>query len=90
MENSADNENEVHINKIQWESQTVHSKSNKREMMVGYDTDEVVGELLDGHLHSYKIGLKQPMEGSNFMFGYLDGLHYKCHKISLNRCGSYI
>ena len=30
------------------------------------------------------------MGGSEFVFNYVDGLHYKCDKISLNRVRSYI
>ena len=29
------------------------------------------------------------MKGSEFFFDSVDLLHYKCHKISLNRGGSY-
>ena len=30
------------------------------------------------------------MKGSNFLFNYLDLLHWKCHKIDTNRGASYI
>ena len=30
------------------------------------------------------------MRGSEFVFDYVDVLHYKCHKINPNRGGSYI
>ena len=30
------------------------------------------------------------MKGSEFVFDYVDGLFYTCHKISLNHGGSYI
>ena len=30
------------------------------------------------------------MEGSEFVFNYVHLLYYKCHKINLNRGGSYI
>ena len=30
------------------------------------------------------------MKGSEFVFNYVLLLHYKCHKINLNRSGSYI
>ena len=29
------------------------------------------------------------MKGSNSMFDFAEGIYYKCHKISLNRGGSY-
>ena len=30
------------------------------------------------------------LRGSEFVFDYVDVLHYKCHKINPNRGGSYI
>ena len=30
------------------------------------------------------------MTGSEFAFNYVQLLHYKCHKINLNRGGSYL
>ena len=30
------------------------------------------------------------MKGSDFLFNYVDGLHYKCNKISLNSGEAYI
>ena len=30
------------------------------------------------------------MKSSEFVFDYVFSLYYKCHKINLNRCGSYI
>ena len=30
-----------------------------------------------------------PMKGSNSLFDFAEGTYYKCHKISLNRGGSY-
>ena len=30
------------------------------------------------------------MRGSKFVFNYVQLLHYKCHKINLNRGGSYL
>ena len=30
------------------------------------------------------------MKGSDYIFDFIDLLYYKCHKINLNRTGSYI
>ena len=30
------------------------------------------------------------MKGSQFVFDYVPLLHYKCDKMNLNQCGSYI
>ena len=32
----------------------------------------------------------ESMKGSQFVFDYVRLLHYKCHKMNLNQCGSYI
>ena len=38
----------------------------------------------------YQMGLETLMKGSDFVFLSIDGLHYKCHGIRLNRGRSYI
>ena len=38
----------------------------------------------------YQIGLETSMKGSDFIFDCVNSLYYKCHKIDLNRGGSYI
>ena len=38
----------------------------------------------------YQIRLETLMKGSDFIFDSMHLLYYKCHKINLNRCGSYI
>ena len=58
--------------------------------MIGVDTEEFIEGVFNSFLHRYRVGLEQSMRGSNFMLDYIDGWFYKCHKISLNRGGSYI
>ena len=36
------------------------------------------------------IGLKTPMNGRDFIFGYIDTLYCNCHKVNLNCDGPYI
>ena len=56
-----------------------------------YDkADEAIQELFESLLNRYQIELKTWMKGSNFLFDYVNLLHYNCHKIYL-KCGtSYI
>ena len=58
------------------ESQQMQSK----EIIISIDTDEIIGELSNSILHRYKECLEQSMKGSDFVFDYVDGLFYKCHK----------
>ena len=58
--------------------------------MIGNDTDEITKELFNSLLDRYQVALEQSIKGRNYMFGNVDGLHYICHKTSLNHDGSYI
>ena len=44
----------------------------------------------DSLLNRYQKGLEESMKGSEFVFGNIDSLYYKLHRLSLNRGGSYI
>ena len=37
----------------------------------------------------YQKGLEESMRGSKFVYDSINSLHYRLHKISLNRGGSY-
>lgn len=37
----------------------------------------------------YTTGLEKSMKGSKSVIDYADGLHYKCHKISIKHVASY-
>ena len=72
------------------ETRIMHTKSDKKEVMIGSDTNEVIKELFKSFLQRYQKGLQEKMRGSDFE---LDGIHllyYDFDKISLNRSGSYI
>ena len=71
-------------------TRTIHSKSNTIEIMIGYETDEIIEELFESFLQKYQGRFEERMRGSEFVFDGIDLLHYKLHKISLNRGGSYI
>ena len=67
----------------------MHSKSDKIEIMNNDETDEVIQELFQSLKNRYQNNLES-LKGSEFVFHYVQLLHYKCHKRNLNRGGSYI
>ena len=67
----------------------MHSKSDSIEIMTDDGADEVMKELLDWLKNRYQNNLES-MKGSEFVFGYVHLLYYKCRKIKLNCGGSYI
>ena len=58
----------------------MHSKSDKIEIMINDEANEVSKELLDLLIIRYQNNLES-LKGSEFVFVNL--LYYKCHKISL-------
>ena len=46
-----------------------------------------IEELFESLLERYQEGLEEKMKGSEFVYDSTDLLHYKLHKISLNRGG---
>ena len=48
--------------------------------MINDKSDEVIKELLIHLLKEYQIGLEKSIRGSDFIFGCVHLLHYKCHK----------
>ena len=57
--------------------------------MINDKADEVIKELFDSLKTRYQNNLES-MKGSQFVFDYVHLLYYKCHKINLNRGGSYV
>ena len=49
---------------------------------------EIIEELFESLLQRYEKGLEEKMRGSEFVYGNVNLLHYKLHKISRNRAGS--
>ena len=66
---------------------TMHTKSDNIEIMIVSDTDEIIEEHFGTLLEKYQEGLNKSMKSSNFVFDKVNGLHSKCHKISLNVVG---
>ena len=57
----------------------MHSKNDDIEIMI-----------IDKAINGYQNDLETSMRGSDFFFDCVHSLYYKCHKINLNPCGSYI
>ena len=57
--------------------------------MINDQVDEVIKELFDSLKIRYQNTLEF-MKGSEFVFGYVQLLYYKCHKINPNPGGSCI
>ena len=53
------------------------------------EADEIIEELSDSLKNRYQNNLEL-MKGSEFVFNYVQLLHYKYHKIKPNHDGSYI
>ena len=71
------------------DTQLMHSKSDNIEIMIVNKTDGIINELFESFLTRYQLGLES-MKGNDFVFDSIDGMHYKCNKISLNCGGVYI
>ena len=58
--------------------------------MMGNETDGIVEDLFDSLLKRYQKSLEDLIKRSKMVFHNIDLQHYKLHKISINREGSYI
>ena len=67
----------------------MHSKSDKIEIMITDEADEVIKELFDSPKNRYQNNMES-MKGSEFVFDYFQLFYYNCHKINRNSGGSYI
>ena len=72
------------------ETRTMRTKSDKIEMMMGCETDEIIELLFESFLKRYQEGLEESMDGSHFIFDCGNALYYNINIISLSRGGSYI
>ena len=66
----------------------MHSESDKIEIMINYESDNVIKNLLESLKNRYQNNLES-LRGSQFVFDYVHLLHYKCHKINPSCGGSY-
>ena len=67
----------------------MYSKSGNIENMINDKVDEIIEEHLDSLNNRCQTNLSS-MEGSEFVFYYVQLLYYKCHKINLNQSGSNV
>ena len=72
------------------ETQTMHTKSNNVEILIGSNTDEIIKDLFESFLQKYQEGLEESMRGSEFVYDSVDVLYYNINKVSLRRGGLYI
>ena len=72
------------------EKGVMHSKSDNIEIMIYTKADEVIEERFVSLLNRYQIWLETSMKSSDFIFHCVNLLHYKFHKINLNRGRPYI
>ena len=70
------------------QERVIHLKSDNMEIMINDEADEVIKELFDS-LKKRSQNNIESMKDSEFVFGYVHLLYYKCHKINLNRGGLY-
>ena len=67
----------------------MHSKRDNIEIMINDEVDEVLKELFDSLNKRYRNNLES-INGSGFVFHYVQLLYHKCHKINPNHGVSYI
>ena len=58
--------------------------------MIFDKANKVIQAFFESHLYRYQIGLETSNKCSDFNFDCVSLLHYKCHKINLNRGGLYL
>ena len=68
----------------------MYTNSDSIDIIIGYETDRIIEELLSSLLQRYQKGLEEKIRRSEFLYDSIDLLHYKLHKIGLNRRGLYI
>ena len=57
--------------------------------MINENSDKVMKKLFKSLLKRYQKQVKNSIKGSEFVFDDVHLLYYKCHKININRGGSY-
>ena len=70
------------------ETRNMRTKSDKIEIMIDSETDEIIEELFKYLLQKYQEGLEVSIKGSEFIFDSVDLLYYHLQKTSLKRIGS--
>ena len=68
----------------------MQSKNNNIEIIVGNETDAIIGELIRSLPYRQQMDLEEPMKVSDFAFDHTTGFHYKYYRVNLDRGGPYI
>ena len=68
----------------------MHSRSNDIIFTSYNDTDEVVDELFESLRSRCQKKFETSMRGSDFIFGSVQLMYYKCHKVNFKGGSSYI
>ena len=69
------------------EERLMHSKRDNIEFMSYDNANEVVNKLFESLLSTYLIGLETSTRGGEFIFGSVQLLYCKCHKINCKSGG---
>ena len=72
------------------EIRVMRTKSDNTTIMSGIEIEDAIDDLFNTFRRRYQEGLETKMKGSSFLFERIDLLEYHLHKISLDRCHSYI
>ena len=62
--------------KVSDETQTMHTKSDNVEIMMGSETDKIIEDFFESFLQKYQEGLEESMRGSEFAYDSVDALYY--------------
>ena len=62
----------------------MHTKSHNTEIMMDYETDEIIEELFKSLLQRYQEGLEESMKESVFIFDSVDSFITMEHFIVIN------
>ena len=68
----------------------MHSRSNNIKFTSYNDANEVIDELFHSPRSRYQENLETSMRERDFIFGSVQLMYYKCHKVNFRRDGSYI
>ena len=68
----------------------MYTKSNNIDIMIGFETDQIIEKLFESLLQRYQNTFEEKMRGSEFTFDGVDLLHYEINKTGSNQGGSYI
>ena len=84
----------MHVNfsspKDTGETCTINVLSDNEEIMLGYETDDNIINLLESFLNNYQKQEQIMRGGSDFVFESVELLDYKLHDIKFKRRGSWI